>query len=398
MPVRMPMLACEGRAAAAAPAVAEAAKPALAALLALTLTIGTVLASLVDVRAAYAETTNIDAELTDEQRRVEETAAAYNEAVERVEDLDAQIEENEDRIAEINRDLPERREAAADAVREMYEMQRRGIGIVELMLGSESLSDFLMRFEYVNRIQESNASAVESLEALGEELERTSEALSAARIAAEEERVAAEAALAKAQEARRQAQQEALERAEADREEIEDMEGSENGSSSGDEGIDADAGEGSDDGAAGDAGESAEGGSSAETPTPPENDDADWTSDKATFVAQWGARIDAFLAGSPLAGQGETFASAAWDYGVDPRFSPAIAAVESTKGAYCFYPYNAWGWGSVSWSSWEEAIRGHVSGLARGYGYTVTIEGAQKYCPPNWQHWYNSVSSYMNMI
>ena len=370
----------------------------LAAMIVLSLAVGMVFSGATP-RSASAATDNIEAELTDEQRRIEETAAAYNEATARVEELDEQIEENEDRIAEIERDLPKQREAAADAVREMYEMQRRGIGIVELVLGSDNLSDFLMRFEYINRVQESNASTIESLEALGEELEQTSEALSAARIAAEEERVAAEAALAEAQEARRQAQREAQERAEAEKDEIEGDQGSENGSAGEDEGIGTDSGDESvGEGAGDDAGEAVEGGSSAEEPAPPETSDPDWSSDKATFVEQWGARIDAFLAGSPLAGQGETFASAAWDYGVDPRFSPAIAAVESTKGAYCFYPHNAWGWGSVSWSSWEEAIRGHVSGLARGYGYTVTIEGAQKYCPPNWQHWYNSVSSYMSMI
>ncbi len=33
-----------------------------------------------------------------------------------------------------------------------------------------------------------------------------------------------------------------------------------------------------------------------------------------------GGRIDSYLAGSPLSGQGATFAAAAWDYGVDPRF------------------------------------------------------------------------------
>ena len=112
----------------------------------------------------------------------------------------------------------------------------------------------------------------------------------------------------------------------------------------------------------------------------------------------WGARIDAYLAGSPLGGYGATFAAAAWDYGVDPSWSPAISNTESSKGLYCFYPHNAWGWGAISWGSWEEAIYAHVAGLARGYGYTITIEAAQKYCPPNWQHWYNVTLAQMNLI
>ena len=37
---------------------------------------------------------------------------------------------------------------------------------------------------------------------------------------------------------------------------------------------------------------------------------------------------------------------------VDPRFSPAISAVESSKGLYCFRSHNAWGWGSSSWNTW----------------------------------------------
>ena len=95
---------------------------------------------------------------------------------------------------------------------------------------------------------------------------------------------------------------------------------------------------------------------------------------------------------------GETFAAAAWDYGVDPRWSPAIACVESGLGANCAHSYNAWGWGSVSWSSWEEAIDAHVAGLARGYGYTLSVTAAQKYCPSNWESWYNKVSAQMSAI
>ena len=130
----------------------------------------------------------------------------------------------------------------------------------------------------------------------------------------------------------------------------------------------------------------------------PSSDGADWSSDKATFVSEWAGRIDAYLAGSPLAGQGATFASAAWDYGVDPRWSPAISNTESSKGLYCFNSHNAWGWGSYSWGSWEEAIDAHVRGLARGYGYTISVEAAKKYCPPNWEHWYNATLAQMNMI
>ena len=44
------------------------------------------------------------------------------------------------------------------------------------------------------------------------------------------------------------------------------------------------------------------------------------------------------------------------------------------------------------------AINAHVAGLASGYGYTVSVWGAKKYCPPNWQFWYSSVSAQMAAI
>ena len=98
----------------------------------------------------------------------------------------------------------------------------------------------------------------------------------------------------------------------------------------------------------------------------------DWETPRSKFIGKWAPRINNYLAGSPLAGTGEIFAEAAWDNGVDPRWSPAISNTESSKGQFCFKPHNAWGWGSNSWGSWEEAIRAHVAGLARGYGHTIT--------------------------
>ena len=126
--------------------------------------------------------------------------------------------------------------------------------------------------------------------------------------------------------------------------------------------------------------------------------EVDWQSDRETFISEWAPRIDAFLAGSPLDGQGATFAGAAWDNGCDPRLSPSIAMVESSLGRYCFLPHNAWGWGSSSWSSWEEAIYAHAEGLAAGYDGHLTLEGAKKYCPPNWAYWYLTVLSCMEQI
>jgi hypothetical protein len=119
---------------------------------------------------------------------------------------------------------------------------------------------------------------------------------------------------------------------------------------------------------------------------------------KKAFVLQWATRIDAYLDGSPLAGQGETFALAAYTYGVDPRWSPAISTIESSKGAICSAQYNAWGWSGGSWSSWDEAIEAHVAGLAASYGAQNTLEAAKKYCPPSYENWYATVESEMAKI
>lgn len=116
------------------------------------------------------------------------------------------------------------------------------------------------------------------------------------------------------------------------------------------------------------------------------------------FMEEWTARIDAYLAGSPLAGYGADFAQAAWDNGVDPRWSPAISCTESTKGAHCYAAYNAWGWTGYLGSSWPNAIHAHVAGLARGYGHTITYANAAKYCPPNTDHWYRTTLGEMAKI
>ena len=137
--------------------------------------------------------------------------------------------------------------------------------------------------------------------------------------------------------------------------------------------------------------------------------EVDWNVSKAEFVGEWtlrdifindcGARIDAYLGGSPLGGYGRTFAAAAWDYGVDPRFSPAISNTESTKGLNCFRSHNAWGWmGDTAWGSWSESVNAHVQGLARGYGYTISLANANKYCPPTYEDWYAKTLAQMQLI
>ena len=74
----------------------------------------------------------------------------------------------------------------------------------------------------------------------------------------------------------------------------------------------------------------------------------DWSVGKKAFIETWTARIDAYLEGTPLSGYGSVFAEAAWNNGIDPRWSPAISNTESGNGTHCFLPHNAWGWGNDS--------------------------------------------------
>lgn len=136
-------------------------------------------------------------------------------------------------------------------------------------------------------------------------------------------------------------------------------------------------------------------GASAELASLP---DVDWECGKKAFIEEWTKRIDAYLAGSPLAGYGKTFATAAWNNNVDPRWSPAISNTESGKGSSCFRSYNAWGWGQGGWSSWEEGINAHVAGLAAGYGYSITLGAASKYCPPTYTEWFHETLNQMKQI
>lgn len=333
-------------------------------------------AALADAEADHAD------ELQEVQGRINESNVDYEEAVARVEELQAQIDANEARIAELEQELPAQREEAAASMRSLYRMQQSSGGLVELLLSADNFNELLTTIQYLDVIQSHNASAVSDLVAASEELEQTRSALELQMQEAEAERDRAAEALAAATAARQelQARIEAQAAAEAaERQAAIEAAKAEEGQTF-----------------------VTESGNEAEVETPSEGSTGagsiDWNMSKEEFVSSWGARIDAYLAGSPLAGYGTTFAEAAWEYSVDPRFSPAISMVESSQGRYCYRPYNAWGWGGISWSSWEEAIWAHTAGLASGYGGTLTYAGALKYCPPNADNWYASVLANMQRI
>ena len=336
---------------------------------------------------AYAETENVNDEPDEFQSEIEQSAKKYEEASKEASELQAQIEENQARIDEINETIPNSQAQADASMRELYDLNNNFGMLINTILGIESLSDAIESYNYLEHVRNKNVERINTLSSLKQELDDLQEGLSSKKAEADAKAQEADAALKKAQAAREEAQRKAQEKAAAEKAALEaalkaEQEKKEQEEKQQQESAQKQQSEFVVDGSI----------------TSPTKDGADWSTDKTTFVNEWAGRIDNYLAGSPLAGQGKTFAEAAWDFGVDPRWSPAISNTESSKGLYCFKPHNAWGWGSSSWDSWEEAIRAHVRGLANGYGYTISEAAAKKYCPPNWLHWYNATSAQMNKI
>jgi hypothetical protein len=109
--------------------------------------------------------------------------------------------------------------------------------------------------------------------------------------------------------------------------------------------------------------------------------------------------IRRYLAGrnAPLAGYAEEFVRAADHYGIDYRLIAAISVIESNGGRKNFKPYNAWGWGKMTFENWEQGIWTVSKGLAGYYsrGLTTPKLIATYYCPPNAVNWANKVSYVM---
>lgn len=354
-----------------------------------------------EVQAQESEATKTALEL---QQQIAEAQETYATAQDEVARANEEVEANRARIAELEKEIPAQEERSAKAARELYKIQQGGAGLTDLLLSSETFSDFLTRYEYITYVTDANITEMNRLAELKAQIDTTEEQLEAAQaeatahmndaLAAIEELEAAQAEVQRRieEEARQQAELAAAAAANAENPRDNDKP--------------ADDANGDGQAQAGQASQS-ESSSSADEQTTTEESPAETTSapepvaassDEEAFIAEWAPRIDAYLAGSPLAGQGTAFARAAYTYDVDPRWSPAISYTESSKGAVCFLPHNAWGWGSSSWDNWEDAIDAHVRGLSRGYGYTISEDAAKKYCPPNWQHWYKTTSEQMKLI
>lgn len=368
---------------------------------------------------AFADGGDTGAQVSALQKKVEQTAAAYDEATAKVNEVQKRIDDNDARIADIKKQLPQQKKRAAEAMNAMYKMQNQRSGLLDVVFNISSIDQLITTADYLNTIQSRNADAIQKLDDAQTELKQKSEQLASDKQEAKQEqqkaKQASDEAVAAREEAQRKAEEEAKkEAAEAAKQaaaakkkaasqesSAKSAKKSASSSASTAKSSKSASSEKKAKASSDSSNSSKSSGSSANESAPSgvvSTGDVDWSVGKSKFISTWTSRIDNYLAGSPLAGQGATFATAAWNYGVDPRWSPAIAYTESSLGAACFKPHNAWGWGSSSWGSWEDAINEQVAGLAHGYGTTISITAAKKYCPPNWQNWYNKTLAQMNSM
>lgn len=321
-------------------------------------------------------------ELEDAQAAVTAAQERYHDAKAQADETQEKIEQTESRIGELEAELPQMREGASTAIRSSYKMQQGMTGLIEAILSSEDFYDFLSTLQYLDIIQGKHTEAISSLTQAQDELNQQRAALETQKNEEMEQLAQSETALKDANEKREAAQQAAIARKKAEEEAAAAALAAAQKAAEAQQTFTTSTGTTA----------------TVEAPTQTNDNIPSVSGDREAFVNQWAGRIDDYLSGSPLYGHGRTFAEAAYDYNVDPRWSPAISCTESSKGAVCFLPHNAWGWGSKSWPDWDSAIRDHVEGLSIGYGYTISLAAAQKYCPPNSDFWYSTTLAQMNLI
>ena len=352
---------------------------------------------------------------TVEQFEIEALEDAYKAASAKAAEANARVEESQAEIDKIEQRIPGQQERCNRAVRNSYFLHNNKMSYLDVILGAETFEDLIKEAEYFTRVSRTNADELNKLKNMVADLENAKVELDEAKAEADAQEAIAREALVTAQDERMCRQREGIEKAYSDAGMLSgaaSLTAANSDTSSDSEGdSDASSSSSSSDGQESNSNESE---SSASLP-PVEatgdiegiEDGVDWHMTEEEFVNEWAPRIDAYFEGSPMAGTGKAFALASFRYCIDPRWSPAISNIESGKGAVCIRPHNAWGWGAADsdpynlaseWDSWESAINTHVKGLAKGYGYTISISGAQKYCPPNWQRWYNTTLAEMAKI
>jgi flagellum-specific peptidoglycan hydrolase FlgJ len=101
---------------------------------------------------------------------------------------------------------------------------------------------------------------------------------------------------------------------------------------------------------------------------------------------------------APMAGVSEHLVRTSKKYGVDYKLIVAISIVESGGGRKCFKKYNAFGWGSKSYNSFEHNLNVVIAGIANNYvakGMNTPEKMAPVYNQANIEHWVDNVNLIM---
>ncbi len=330
-----------------------------------------------------------DTQLDTAQNELELTAQSYKEAQDKYSQIQSEIASNEKRLKELQDQLPQLQENAGRVIHQAYKMGKDTPNLLSIILSSDNLSDFLSTMHQMQIMQNKYMQSIKDLNDAQAELMQKSEELSKKKDEASQTLQQAENALAAAIDARVAAQKAADEKIQSEKAEAQAaVEAAREASSSTFTPANSEAS------------------TPVEVPKSATTGPVDWSIGRDAFISTWTSRINAYLSGSPMAGTGRAFAEAAWDTGVDPRWSPAIATAESSKGYYVPYgnSNNAWGWtarggGFRRFSSFEEGARAHVHYLANMYGTTHTPSAARIYVGSgNWSYWYSSVLAQMESM
>ncbi|MGN0072350.1 MAG: coiled-coil domain-containing protein [Coriobacteriales bacterium] len=318
------------------------------------------------------------------ETEVSRTADAYNKALDEQDRLEKEIAQLNSRIGQIEELLPAQEERSNESCVALYKLSGVDSSVIAVLLSARTFSEAISIIDSYNYIISQNVSQLVSTHQLKSELEQSRQKLEGDKQDADAAAQSAAQALEDAQAARKAAQERAAAvQAEEARAAAEAAAAAKKAASSKADKKKAEQ----------EADQAAKDSENASI------SNVDWSASKQAFVSKWAPRINSYLAGSPTAGTGKAYAAAAWDYGVDPRWAPAISTVESSKGAACFASYNAWGYGGRSFSSWSDGIYTVVAALGSElYGGALTQAAAKTYCPPNWQSWYNSCAREMGKI
>lgn len=279
--------------------------------------------------AAYAASQATQDQLSAAQQKIEAATSAYNDARTKLDDLQKQIDSNEASIEEIEAKLPEQQAKASSAMRDLYKYQKGTNPIVSFLVNAQSLGEFITTCKYTNQITSSSVDEIEELNNMQTELEQNKAELQQAKSQLEAEQKNAEDALAQAQQLRSEAQ------AKAEQENAAELAKLEADKAAAAEKLSGEGVSGSN--------SSSQATNTNTTIDTTVNNANTGNSDYDSFINEWTSRIDNYLAGSPMAGQGYNFAVAAWNTGVDPVGPPPspasrapralVAPIPTTPGA-----------------------------------------------------------------